>query len=51
LEYQELARASDIYDIPNKGFEYVSVFDAVTGLKNFPDLAVLERIASKLIGE
>ena len=50
-EYLELAHASDIYDIPNKGFEYVSVGDAVTALKNFPDLAVLERIASKLIGQ
>ncbi len=51
VEYKELARASEIYDIPNKGFEYVSVFDAVTGLKNFPDLAVLERIANKLVEE
>jgi hypothetical protein len=51
LEYQQLARASDIYDMPNKGFEYVSVFDTVTGLKNFPDLGALERIASELIGE
>ncbi|MFH1200345.1 MAG: hypothetical protein V1708_04720 [Candidatus Micrarchaeota archaeon] len=50
-EYIELVRASEIYDIPNKGFEYVSVFDAVTGLKNFPNLAVLERVAEKLIGE
>ena len=50
-EYAELVRASEIYDIPNKGFEYVSVFDAVTGLKSFPSLAVLERIAEKLVGE
>jgi hypothetical protein len=50
-EYQELVRASVIYDIPNKGFEYVSVYDAVTALENFPDLAVLEQIASSLIGE
>jgi len=51
VEYEELVRASEIYDIPNKGFEYVSVFDAVTGLKNFPDLAVLEGIATKLVAK
>ena len=43
-----LTNASVIYDVPNKGFEYVSVYDAVTGLKAFPDLGVLERIAEKL---
>ena len=49
-EYTELGRASDIYDIPNKGFEYVSVGDAVTGLRNFPSLAILKRIAAKVVG-
>jgi hypothetical protein len=48
-EYAELVRASEIYDIPNKGFEYVSVGDAATALKNFPDLEILERIATKAI--
>ena len=50
-EYEELERASAIYDNPNKGFEYVSVFDALTALESFPELAVLERIAVKLVGE
>jgi hypothetical protein len=49
-EYAELVRASEIYDVPNKGFEYVSVGDAVTGLSNFPSLTVLEAIAAKVIG-
>ena len=48
LERQELARASEIYDIPNKGFEYVSVYDALTGLKHFPSLPLLKHIAAKL---
>ena len=29
LEYQVLKNASSIYDTPNKGFEYVSVWSAV----------------------
>jgi hypothetical protein len=49
-EYTVLADASKIYDV-NKGFEYVTVGDAVTGLKNFPDMVVLKRIAAKLIGQ
>lgn len=49
-EYRVLVDASKIYDVPNKGFEYVTVRDAVTGLKNFPDIVVLKRIAAKLIG-
>lgn len=49
-EYAELVRANEIYDVPNKGFEYVSVGDAVTALKNFPNLAVLEAIAAKVVG-
>jgi hypothetical protein len=51
VEYRELERASAIYNIPKKGFEYVSVYDAVTGHQNFPDLSVLDRIARKLIGD
>jgi hypothetical protein len=50
-EYRELVRASDIYDVPNKGFEYVSVKDAVTGLRDFPELAILRQIARKMIQE
>lgn len=48
-ERDTLVAANTIYDVPNKGFEYVSVFDAVTGFKSFPDLAALERIADKLL--
>lgn len=48
-EYVVLSHASDIYK--DKGFEYATVIDAVTGLKDFPDLAVLEQIATKLIEE
>jgi len=33
-----------------KGFEYFSVVDAATAFKRFPDLQVLDSIASKLIG-
>jgi hypothetical protein len=46
-EYAVLVTANNVYD--NKGFEYVSVYDAVTGMKNFPVLVVLEQIAAKLI--
>lgn len=49
-EYKELVNTSRIYNKP-KGFEYVSVYDAVTGMKDFPNLDVLEQIARKLIGE
>jgi hypothetical protein len=49
-QYHALERASVIYDIPNKGFEYVAVADAVTGFKMFPDLLVLDQAARKLIG-
>lgn len=45
-----LESASKIYDVPNKGFEYVSVWDAITGLKDFPNLSVLEEIAEVLVG-
>ena len=49
FEYEELVKASEIYDIPNKGFEYVSVYDAMTRLESFPDLLILNNIAEKLI--
>jgi hypothetical protein len=48
-EYTVLERASEIYDAPKKGFEYVAVGDALTELKRFPDLSVLEHVAAKLI--
>lgn len=51
IEYSQLAKASAIYDKPNKGFEYCSVYDAGRGYTNFPDLDVLDRIAHKLIGD
>jgi len=50
-EYAILELASAIYDIPNKGFEYVAVSDALSELQHFPDLGVLEKIAEKLIAE
>ena len=50
-EYTVLERASEIYDLPHKGFEYVAVGDALTELKRFPDLSMLEQIAAKLICE
>lgn len=51
IECTVLLHASKIYDVPNKGFEYVTVGDAVTGLKGFPDIAVLKNIAAKLVGQ
>jgi len=49
-EYAELVKASRIYDVPKKGFEYCSVYDAATGFKSFPALAVLDQIARRLLG-
>jgi hypothetical protein len=47
-EYEVLVRANKIYDKP-KGFEYVSIGDAVTALRDFPDLGVLRHIATKVV--
>jgi hypothetical protein len=51
-EYAALCKASTIYAAPSdggyKGFEYLTVRDAVTGLKEFPDLQALESVANKL---
>ena len=47
-EERTLREASDIYT--NKGFEYFYPLDALTGYRRFPDLAMLDSIASKLIG-
>lgn len=49
VEYQALVQADRIYN-DEKGFEYVSVYDAVTALRDFPDLAALDQVAAKLIG-
>jgi hypothetical protein len=48
-EYTVLVHASRIYN--GKGFEYVGVADTLSYLRNFPELAVIERIAEKLIGK
>jgi hypothetical protein len=49
VEYDELAKASIIYDVPYKGFEYCTVHDAGIGYSNFPDLDLLDQITKKLI--
>jgi hypothetical protein len=48
-EYATLQTASDIYDMPYKGFEYCTVYDAGRGFSNFPNLAVLNEVARKLV--
>jgi hypothetical protein len=48
-EERTLRLASDIYN-DNKRFEYFFPMDALTAYKWFPDLALLDAIASKLIG-
>jgi hypothetical protein len=48
-EERTLRLANDIYN-DNKGFEYFSPMDALTGYNRFPDLVLLDVIASKLIG-
>ena len=47
-EEHTLRVASDIYN--NKDFEYFDPQDALTGYSRFPDLTLLDSIASKLIG-
>lgn len=47
-EEHTLQLANDIY--MDKGFEYFGLQDALTGYSRFPDLALLDSIASKLIG-
>ena len=44
-----LDAASDKYDIPNKGFEYVSTEDVLTGHASFPNLEALEALANRLV--
>lgn len=48
-ELVELQKASEIYKPPNKGFEYVHSHDAAHGYSSFPDLAILDGIAKKLL--
>ena len=48
-EVKTLNDASDIYD--GKGFEYFDRTDALTGYSRYPDLAALDSLAKKLIGE
>jgi hypothetical protein len=47
-EEHTLRVASGIYK--DKGFEYFNPRDALTGYHRFPELALLDSIASKLIG-
>lgn len=47
-EVDTLSKANAMY--MDKGFEYMSVGDAATGFSRAPNLAVLETVASKLIG-
>ncbi len=49
IEYEVLTQASAIYDIPNKGFEYVSVWNALTGFSEYPDLQMLRLVAKELL--
>lgn len=41
--------ASAKYNVPNKGFEYVPIQDALTGYKDFPELSALEALAVRLV--
>ena len=41
--------ASDKYDVPNKGFEYVSTEDVLTGHASFPNLEALAALANRLV--
>ena len=45
-----LRKASELYDVPKKQFEYFCVLNAVKGYKEFPNLTSLSAIANKLIG-
>ena len=44
-----LQATSDKYDVPNKGFEYVSLEDVLTSQHSFPNLEALEALAVRLI--
>ena len=44
-----LDTASAKYDVPNKGFEYVSLEDILTAQSAFPELSALEALAARLV--
>jgi hypothetical protein len=48
-ELDLLRAASAIYDVPGKGFDYVTPADAATGFSQWPELPGLEVVARKLI--
>ncbi len=48
-EHCLLQEASAKYDVPNKGFEYVSMEDVLTSQRSFPDLQKLEALATKIV--
>lgn len=48
-EYSVLVKASKLYDVPKKGFDYVEIIDLLTWRTTFPDLEILDAIARKLI--
>ncbi len=49
-DMETLRRTSELYDVRQKGFEYVSVYDVSTNFEQFPELSTLERIAETLLG-
>jgi len=46
-EYEELQTASELYS--TKGFEYFNPEDALRGYSNYPDLAILHIISTKML--
>jgi hypothetical protein len=44
-----LSAASAKYDVPSKGFEYVSLADVLTAQSAFPNLGALEALAVRLV--
>jgi hypothetical protein len=48
-EHALLAAASAKYDVPNKGFEYVSLEDVLTSQEAFPNLVDLEALAVRIV--
>jgi hypothetical protein len=44
-----LDTASAKYDVPNKGFEYVSLEDVLTAQQSFPEVSALEALAVRLV--
>lgn len=48
---EDMLQVADTIYNDNKGFEYFSPMDALTGYKRFPKLELLDALASKLIGK